>query len=128
MKIDLPLDRTARERVAEASKGLYGSRFFFEAILLIAQVDRFYPTQIADTVGCKVNYATKIIERLHESHLVERLKAEDGQLRHYYRRRPSPLWDFSVDWAHHLLQAPDSGVARLPTPRSPHKTRSAHHT
>jgi hypothetical protein len=126
MKIDLPLDGTARSRVAEVSKGLYGSKYFFEAILLIAQVDRFYATQIADTVGCKVNYATKVIDRLQESQLIERLSTEDGQLRHYYRRLPYPLWDFAVDWAHELLQPPESGVARLPTTHRPRDSHGGH--
>jgi hypothetical protein len=114
-KLDPPLDGTARARLAVVSKGLFASKYVFEAMLVIAEKDQFYATQIADAVNCQVNYAGKVIDRLAEAGLVEPVERDEGQIRHYYRRVPSPWWEFIVTWAPLLVEPPASSVAHLPT-------------
>jgi len=48
--------------------------------------------------------------------LIEPIDSEDGQARHYYRRCPSPLWEFATAWASELIEPDEqeSSVARLP--------------
>lgn len=114
MKIELPLDGTARERLRGVSKGVFQNKYEFEVVLVIAQRDRFYPSEVAGLAGCAPNQAGQIIDRLAAADLVEPLEKEPGQARNYFRRRPSSFWDLAFVWAEELLQQPDAGVRALP--------------
>jgi hypothetical protein len=113
MKIELPLDGTARNRLRPASRAVFQSKYAFEGMLLIAQEDRFYPSQVAEMTGCEPNFAGTFIKRLATAGLVEPLDHQPGQNRKYYRRLPSPIWDFCLRWARELLSEPDAPITRL---------------
>jgi hypothetical protein len=103
MNIELPLDGASRDRLQPVSRAVFQSKYAFEAVLLIAQEERFYPGQIADVCGCQPNYARDFMRRLEAATLIVPLPKEPGQSRHYYRRLESPLWEFCVSWAKQIL-------------------------
>jgi DNA-binding MarR family transcriptional regulator len=117
MNIELPLDRTARKQVRPVSKALFHSEYTVEAMLLMLKQDRFYGAQVAELTGCQPNFASSLLGRLEAAGLVEKLPTESGQLRRYYRRRPSGVWDALQTIIEELLKEPPTDVARL-TPRS----------
>jgi hypothetical protein len=117
MNLELPLDGTARSRVRPVSKALFHSEYTAEAILLMLGEDRFYGAQIAAATGCQPNFASSLLTRFESVGLLERLPPEEGQLRRYYRRRPSTMWDSLGTIIEDLLKEPPPQVAQL-TPRS----------
>jgi hypothetical protein len=115
MKIDLPLDRTARAIIQPVSKALFQSIYAIEIMLAIAQTDRFYQAQLAEIAGAQPNYAQQMMRRLESAGVIEPMASEPGQVRHYYRRLPSPLWGFCADLTLDLLSRSDAQVTHLPT-------------
>ena len=113
MKVPLPLDGTARQKVRGTSKAVFGGAYVLEAVLVMSQHDRFYAGQLVALTGCEGSYATSLLRKFGEARLIEELSREDGQARKYYRRLPAPLWDFAIEWAVVLLEPPDADVARL---------------
>jgi hypothetical protein len=114
MNIELPLDGKQRARLRPVSKGLFHSEYALEAFLLILQEPRVYSAQVAGVTGCQPNFAGSLLRRLETGGLVEALPLEEGQRRHYFRRRPSPIWDPLLEMIGLLLQEPESEVTRLP--------------
>ncbi len=103
------------------SKALFQSIYALEIMLSIARSERFYQAEVAAAAGCQANYAQQLIRRLETAALIEPLPREPGQVRHYYRRLPSPLWQFCEDLAGHLLEGTDDAQvthlkARRPEP------------
>jgi len=117
MNIELPLDGSLRAQVRPVSKALFHSDYSVEAMLLILGRERFYGAEIASATGCQPNFASSLLSRLEAAGLVEKLPSEDGQLRRYYRRRPSPIWDALGQIVEELVKEPAAQVAQL-TPRS----------
>jgi hypothetical protein len=118
MTIELPLDRTAQATVRPLSTAAFKSQYALEALLLIADAERFYPGEIAAATGCQPNFAGAFVRRLADAGLVERLAADPGQLRHYYRKRPSPLWSAVVALVEGLLgDETAASVTRMPQRR-----------
>ncbi len=115
MNIELPLDGKQRTLVRPLSKALFHSDFALESFLLISREDRFYGGQLAEVSGCKPNYAGQFLRRLEGEGLVERLPQEPGQVRQYFRRVPSPIWDSLASMVEGLLDQPQSTVTRLPS-------------
>jgi hypothetical protein len=113
MKISLPLDDSQRDLVRPTSKALLGSQYALEATISMAQGERFYQGQVAKDAGCEPSYLSEFMKRLAAVGLIEMIDLDPGQLRKYYRRLPSPLWQFSVDLVDHLLNADASRVAQL---------------
>lgn len=120
MNIDFPLDGTARGIVQPVSKALFQSIYALELMLAIGRSDRFFQAGLAAAAGCQPNYAQQLMKRLETAGLIEPVPREPGQLRHYYRRLPSPIWGFCEDLAADLLAkaAAASQVTRL-EPRQP---------
>lgn len=79
--------------------------------------DRFYGAEIASVTDCQPNFASSMLNRLETAGLVERLPTEEGQVRRYYRRLPSPIWDALHQIIEELLKEPPAKIAQL-TPRS----------
>jgi hypothetical protein len=113
MKIQTPLDDSERLRVRPTSKAVFQSHYALEAMLVIAQEDRFYQGQIAKAAGCEPSYASEFMKRLTGARLIEPLPRAPGQARKYHRRLPSPLWQSCLDLAAHLLAEEHSDVTRL---------------
>jgi hypothetical protein len=111
--IDLPLDDSQRDLVRPSSRAVFSGAYALEALAVIAQESRFYQGQIARTTGCEPSYAGDLMKRLEAVGLIEPLDRDPGQVRKYYRRLPSPLWQFCVDLIAHLLAEPSSGITRL---------------
>jgi hypothetical protein len=103
MNIALPLDRTGRDIIRPVSKALFQSIYALEVMLAIARDERFYQAEVAQAAGCQPNYAQQMIRRVEAASLIEPLPAEPGQIRRYYRRLPSPLWDFCEQMVDDLL-------------------------
>jgi DNA-binding MarR family transcriptional regulator len=118
MKIHSLLDDIERTLVRPTSKAVFNSQYALEALVVIAQEKRFYQGLIAKQTGCEPSYAGEFIKRLEAAHLVESLPKEPGQSRKYYRRLPSPIWQFCIDLAAHLLAEAPPGVARFPKARA----------
>jgi hypothetical protein len=116
MNLELPLDGTTSARLRPVSKLLFHSEYTAEAILLMLTKDRFYGAQIAAATGCQANFAGSLLARFESAGLVEKLPQEEGQLRRYYRRRASTIWDSLGTIVEELLNEPPPEVARL-TPR-----------
>src|SRR5437870_3431187 len=115
MKIDLPLDGTARRLIRPVSKAVFNGTFVFEAVLAIAQTDRFYAGQLVELTGCEGSYASSLIRKFKKAGLVEAVSQEPGQARKYFRRRESPLWPLVLEWGSAILASPEADVARLPS-------------
>jgi hypothetical protein len=116
MKIDLPLDRTARETLRQASKTLYGHMHVMECILVIGQAEGelFYQAGLAEAVACNANQAGRVIDKLTSLGVAERVPRDPGQSRDYHRRLPSVLWETTALQAMELLHRPaGSAVAKL---------------
>jgi hypothetical protein len=115
MNIELPLDGKQRARIQPISKTLFHSEYALEAFLLMAGEPRFFKGQVAETTGCQANFASSFLKRLEAEGLIERLPTEDGQRRHYFQKRRSPVWSALVELAENLLQElPEAQVSRLP--------------
>jgi hypothetical protein len=114
MKIDLPLDGNARQAVRPVSRALFGGEFVLEALVLMAQEQRIYGGQMAAATGCEGSYASGLLRRLADAGLIELVATEPGQVRKYYRTRPSPLWDSMVILTESLIPPASDRVARLP--------------
>jgi hypothetical protein len=113
MKIPLPLDDSQRPRVRQTSKAVFKSQYALEVMLVIAQEDRFYQSQIAQAVGCEASYVSEFLKHLAGVGLIESLTSEPGQIRKYYRRVDSPLWGSCVELAADLLPTVHPDVTRL---------------
>ncbi len=116
MKIDLPLDGTARATLRDASKILYGHMHVLEAILAIGQSEDelFYQAGLAEAVACNANQAGRVIEKLTALRVAEPVSKDAGQSRDYHRRLPSSLWETTAVHAAEILQRPaPSTVANL---------------
>ncbi len=117
MKIPLPLDDNQRGLVRPASKAIYKSHYALEAMVVMAQEDRFFQGQIAEQAGCEPSYAGELMKRLEAVGLIEALPKDPGQIRKYYKALPSPLWGASLQLLTHLLDDAPPDVARLPDRR-----------
>jgi hypothetical protein len=113
MKINLPLDGTARHRVRPTSRALFGSEYALEVLLVMAQYDQFYGGGLATLTGCEASYASGLLRRFSDVDLIEALRADPGQVRKYFRTLPSPIWTAAVALAAALLEQPEADVARL---------------
>jgi hypothetical protein len=114
MKIDLPLDGARQARIRALSRPLFGSKYALEALVLIALEERFFQGQISTATGCGANQIGELLRRLEHGGLIEPLSHEPGQTRKYFRRRPSPVWDFCTTLAAAVMDEPEVPVARLP--------------
>jgi hypothetical protein len=121
MKVDLPLDGTARETLHEASRVLCGNMHVLEAILAIGQAEneRFYQAGLADAIDCKANQAGTVIDKLLALRVVEPVPREPGQARDYHRRVPSQLWESLATYAAELLATPAQELPNLADRRQP---------
>lgn len=79
----------------------------------MAQEETFFQGQVAKDAGCEPSYLSEFMKRLALVGLIEPLDKDPGQVRKYYRRLPSPLWELSADLLDHLLGEGGSGVTRL---------------
>jgi hypothetical protein len=113
MKIPLPLDDSQRVLVRTTSKALLGSNYALEAAVSMAQGEVFFQGAVAKDAGCEPSYLSEFTKRLLSIGLIELVDTEPGQARKYYRRRPSPLWQFALDLVEQLLSGEGSGVTRL---------------
>lgn len=95
------------------SKALFHSDYTAEAILLMLRKERFYGAELAAVTGCQPNFAGSLLGRFEAAGLVERLPPEDGLIRRYYRRLPSPVWDALQQIIEELLKEPPAQVTRL---------------
>jgi len=101
--------------VRPLSKAVFNGAFVLEALVAIAQLDRFYGGQLCELTGCEGSYASALIKKLLDADLIEALRREEGQSRKYFRRRPSPLWHLAIEWADSIVNPKETGVARLST-------------
>ncbi len=99
------------------SKPVFGSKYALEAIAFMAQQERFFGGQVAAATGCQANQIGELLKRFERGGLIEPLPDEPGQLRKYYRRLPSPVWDCCTTLVVSALDEPESDVARLPRRR-----------
>jgi hypothetical protein len=116
MNIDLPLDGASRERMRPLSRALFNSACAFEALILIAQRERFFPKELADLAGCHGSYSGQLLRRLEGGGLVKPLPRDPSTRNRFYVRLPSPVWARVLSLADDLLDEPNSGtVTWLPT-------------
>jgi hypothetical protein len=114
MNIELPLDGKQRSRLRPVSKGLFHSEYALEAFLLILNQKQFFSGQVADATGCQPNFAGALVRRLQKAGLVEALPRDPGQRRHYFRRRPSGIWQAIEALIQSVLEEPQGEVTALP--------------
>jgi hypothetical protein len=82
-------------------------------MVAMARDERFYQGQIAASAGCEASYVGEFMKRLLAAGLIERMTAEPGQARIYFRKLPSPLWRFCLDLMANLLAEAPSAEVRL---------------
>jgi hypothetical protein len=63
--------------------------------------------------GCQAAFASSLLVRLETVGLIEKLPPEDGQLRRYYRRVPSAMWEGIGLIIEEALKEPPAEIARL---------------
>lgn len=92
------LSEDTRESVRQVSKSLLGNRLRLELAVLIAQAESevVFGRQLSRELGIGDNQALSELRRLRDAGLLDELPAVEGQLRRYFRRRPSAFWDFTV--------------------------------
>jgi DNA-binding MarR family transcriptional regulator len=111
--IEPPLDGKQRERLRPLSKLLFRSEYALEAFALIAQKDRFYNGELAETTGCQPNFASQLIKRLEQGGLIEPIEREEGQSRHYFEKTESALWPLFLEIVRVTLSEPEAEVTQL---------------
>lgn len=117
MKIELPLDGKSRDRVRPMSRAVFKSDFYLELLAAIAQLDEFYATGLLELVpGATGSFVNGVLKRLADADLIESCGKQPGQLREYYHRHDSVLWDLVVTWLDSLLD--DAGAVAHLTPVS----------
>jgi hypothetical protein len=111
--IEPPLDGKQRARLAPVSKLFFRSEYALEAFALIAQNERFYNGELAQTTGCQPNFAGTLIERLEQGGLIAPTGREEGQSRLYFKKTDSPLWPLLLEIVRTTLDEPESEVTQL---------------
>lgn len=98
------------------SKAVFGHSNMLEVMTATADGDgRSYQAQLARLAGCEPNRVSACTKRLLGGNLLVAEEREEGQVRDYFRRIPSPLWAFAHDLLEVLVAAPNASVQALPT-------------
>lgn len=96
------------------SRALFGGATAFEALVVMADLERFYLGDLTARTKGEGSYLSGLLKKLVDLELIEEEKHEDGQRRKYYRVCPSRLWPFVLAWAADLNErAAPGAVARI---------------
>jgi len=114
---ELPIPSDKRSAVRQASKNLFGHKYFLETVVALNQVrdGRAYLRELASDTAIPDASLRAPLGRLSELGFIRSLGAARGALPRVYERLPAPIWGFAEAVLDDLLdQSPSTdGEQRL---------------